>query len=311
MRPATTHTTNSLNAFSAYRFHFNGKETDNEVYGEGNVYDYGFRIYNPRIGKFLSVDPLTSSYPFYTPYQFSGNSPIENIDLDGLEPLKNGLVTKAMREGKTTLTFPNSNKILQPISPKNVSKVTPTNKVETPTPPTPTTPPSPALVTSHTPSTPQPEPSKIVSGGLALKASYVYAGTQGSAGPGIIAARNGIGAEFSGDVSANIPKPTAGVGLAGEASITFSNNSTVESGFSQTYKVSTTSSFNIFGTGITYKSELDLTSGDRTYTLGIQIGLSNVVDFSSTVSASKGFSGKSITPYSDFKAENFRIPSSY
>jgi RHS repeat-associated protein len=85
LRNATTHTTNQLHAFSAYRFHFNGKETDNEVYGEGNVYDYGFRIYNPRLGKFLSVDPLTSSYPWLTPYQFSSNDPIRNIDIDGLE----------------------------------------------------------------------------------------------------------------------------------------------------------------------------------------------------------------------------------
>jgi RHS repeat-associated protein len=85
LRFATTHTTNSLTAFSAYRFHFNGKETDNEVYGAGNVYDYGFRIYNPRLGKFLSVDPLTKSYPWYTPYQFAGNKPIAAIDLDGLE----------------------------------------------------------------------------------------------------------------------------------------------------------------------------------------------------------------------------------
>ena len=34
----------------------------------------------------LSVDPLMHSYPWYTPYQFAGNSPIEFIDLDGLEP---------------------------------------------------------------------------------------------------------------------------------------------------------------------------------------------------------------------------------
>ena len=33
----------------------------------------------------LSVDPLTKSYPWYTPYQFAGNNPILNIDLDGLE----------------------------------------------------------------------------------------------------------------------------------------------------------------------------------------------------------------------------------
>ena len=55
--------------------------------GSGATYDYGFRIYNPNIARFLSVDPLTSTYPWYTPYQFAGNRPILCIDLDGLEDL--------------------------------------------------------------------------------------------------------------------------------------------------------------------------------------------------------------------------------
>ncbi|MEZ4909518.1 MAG: hypothetical protein R2774_01520 [Saprospiraceae bacterium] len=42
-------------------------------------------MYNPSIGRFLSVDPLTKSYPMLTPYQFASNSPIANSDLDGLE----------------------------------------------------------------------------------------------------------------------------------------------------------------------------------------------------------------------------------
>jgi RHS repeat-associated protein len=58
---------------------------DNEVSGSGNQYDYGFRIYNPRIGRFLSTDPLFKSYPELTPYQFASNTPIKAIDLDGLE----------------------------------------------------------------------------------------------------------------------------------------------------------------------------------------------------------------------------------
>ena len=53
--------------------------------GGGSTYDYGFRIYNPQLGKFLSVDPLFKSYPWYTPYQYAGNKPIRFIDLDGLE----------------------------------------------------------------------------------------------------------------------------------------------------------------------------------------------------------------------------------
>jgi len=71
-----------------YRFGFNGKEMDNEWQGAtGASYDYGFRIYDPRIAKFLSVDPLTKSYAWWTPYQFAGNTPIQAIDLDGLEIL--------------------------------------------------------------------------------------------------------------------------------------------------------------------------------------------------------------------------------
>lgn len=66
-----------------YRYGFNGKEKIDEV--SGNVYDYGFRIYNPRLGRFLSVDPLMKSYPMLTPYQFASNCPNAFIDLDGLE----------------------------------------------------------------------------------------------------------------------------------------------------------------------------------------------------------------------------------
>ncbi|UAY53255.1 glycosyl hydrolase 108 family protein [Ferruginibacter albus] len=69
-----------------YRYGFNGKEKDPDM--DGNNYDYGFRIYNPGLGRFLSVDPLTEKYPWYTPYQFAGNSPIQAIDLDGLEEWK-------------------------------------------------------------------------------------------------------------------------------------------------------------------------------------------------------------------------------
>ena len=84
-----------------YRYGFNGKEKDDEgLGGGGSTYDYGFRIYNALIAKFLSVDPLASTYPFYTPYQFAGNTPIQAIDLDGLEPEyiidKSGKLTKPM-----------------------------------------------------------------------------------------------------------------------------------------------------------------------------------------------------------------------
>jgi RHS repeat-associated protein len=71
-------------AQSGYRYGFNGKEKDKDLISL-TAYDYGFRIYNPGIGKFLSVDPLTNNYSWYTPYQFAGNTPIQAVDLDGLE----------------------------------------------------------------------------------------------------------------------------------------------------------------------------------------------------------------------------------
>jgi RHS repeat-associated protein len=71
---------------STYRYGFNGKENDNEVKGEGNQIDYGMRIYDPRLGRFLSVDPLNRSFPYFSPYHFAGCSPIKFVDMDGGEP---------------------------------------------------------------------------------------------------------------------------------------------------------------------------------------------------------------------------------
>jgi len=71
-----------------YRYGFNGKEKDDEgEFGSITNYDYGFRIYNPAVGKFLSVDPLMRNYPMLTPYQFASNRPIDGIDIDGKEYL--------------------------------------------------------------------------------------------------------------------------------------------------------------------------------------------------------------------------------
>jgi len=43
-------------------------------------------MHDPRVGRFFAVDPLEKSYPFYSPYQFSGNRVIDVAELEGLEP---------------------------------------------------------------------------------------------------------------------------------------------------------------------------------------------------------------------------------
>jgi RHS repeat-associated protein len=65
-----------------YRYNFNGKETDIE----SDLQDYGMRIYNARLGKFLSVDPDAGKYAFMTAYCFAADNPVKLIDVNGKGP---------------------------------------------------------------------------------------------------------------------------------------------------------------------------------------------------------------------------------
>ena len=76
---------NLANVNNNYRFSFNGKPDDK---GTG-LQDYGMRMYDDEIGRFISVDPIAGKFPFLTPFQFAGNTTIQAIDLDGLEVFYN------------------------------------------------------------------------------------------------------------------------------------------------------------------------------------------------------------------------------
>src|SRR3990167_6445608 len=72
-------------ASGEYKYGYQNQEKDDEMKGEGNSINFTFRMYDPRIARFFAVDPLTSKYPHYTPYSFSGNKVIHAIELEGLE----------------------------------------------------------------------------------------------------------------------------------------------------------------------------------------------------------------------------------
>lgn len=63
---------------------------DNELKGEGNSLNYTFRMHDPRVGRFFTVYPLTKKFPWYSPYQFSGNRVIDMGELEGMEPTSKG-----------------------------------------------------------------------------------------------------------------------------------------------------------------------------------------------------------------------------
>ncbi len=68
-----------------YRYGFNGQEQDDEVKGNGNSLSFTFRFYDPRLGRFLSVDPVFAEYPWNSPYAFAENDVIRARDLEGAE----------------------------------------------------------------------------------------------------------------------------------------------------------------------------------------------------------------------------------
>ena len=68
---------------SLYRYGFNGKEKDDQGEWGSTNYDYGARIYNPKLGRWLSLDPLQSEYPGMSPYHAIANSPTWYVDRDG------------------------------------------------------------------------------------------------------------------------------------------------------------------------------------------------------------------------------------
>lgn len=87
-----------------YRYGFNGMEKDDEVKDEGNSYTTEFRQYDPRIGKWLSIDPLFSIFPWQSPYVAFDNNPILLRDPRGLAASKG--------DGDTTKTTPEKPKTI-------------------------------------------------------------------------------------------------------------------------------------------------------------------------------------------------------
>ena len=80
-------------------------EKDDEVKGNDNSYDFGARMYDPRVGRWLSVDPQEAKYTDLSPYNFVANSPLMFIDPDG-ERIKMPLKTRANKSlRKAYLTY--------------------------------------------------------------------------------------------------------------------------------------------------------------------------------------------------------------
>ena len=79
----TTQKNTAIKLNGGYRYGFNGMESDDEVKGNNNSYDFGARIYDSRVGRWLSGDSKFRFYPDLAPYVFVANNPLLFIDPDG------------------------------------------------------------------------------------------------------------------------------------------------------------------------------------------------------------------------------------
>ncbi len=69
---------NRHEAGNEYRYGYQGSEKDDEVKGEGNSYTTTFRQLDPRVGRWLSIDPKATAWE--SPYVAMENNPIMNND---------------------------------------------------------------------------------------------------------------------------------------------------------------------------------------------------------------------------------------
>jgi len=75
-------------------------EKDDEIKGQGNSYTTEFRQYDPRIGRWLTVDPLASKSAGWTPYRAFFDNPIINTDKSGLYEVDVKLSSKTKSDVK-------------------------------------------------------------------------------------------------------------------------------------------------------------------------------------------------------------------
>ena len=68
-----------------YKYKFQGQERQDEL---GLNWDsFKYRNYDPALGRFMCIDPLTEKYNTWSPYVFSGNRVVDSRELEGLEPV--------------------------------------------------------------------------------------------------------------------------------------------------------------------------------------------------------------------------------
>jgi RHS repeat-associated protein len=71
-----------------YRYGFGAQERDEQL---SETYSYKFRLYDSRLCRLLSVDPISFQYPWNSSYAFAENKVVRCTDLEGMEAFLVGI----------------------------------------------------------------------------------------------------------------------------------------------------------------------------------------------------------------------------
>jgi len=278
------------------RYKYCGKEQDEET----GLYYYGARYYLPWLCRFASVDPKALEYVHQSSYVFADNNPVVKYDVNGegtngdgkddnLPKLNNAAV--AISTG--TAAKPKIDPIVTPKEQKKQEKqkkVTDNN----------------SKVKSQNNVAKKESSFSSVSLGGKITGSVGFSSV--GAGLAIKSSKEAIASVVSGDVTAtkklqfnlkDLLKFEGGVKATVEIGFTFSNSTVdhIVNGSKIGLKVSEITGINILGTGVTIKTEYNTKSNDRTYKIGLDVGIEAVIPFYRKVLVSKTFEGTASEQY--------------
>ncbi len=106
----------SNNEVNEKRYRYVGKEKD----GETGLYYYGARYYASWLCRFISVDPLKDDYPQLNSYNYAGNNPVSDKDVDGRQNFNSEVRPKGLTQPSDATTHVAGNNARQRFENRNL-----------------------------------------------------------------------------------------------------------------------------------------------------------------------------------------------